>query len=109
MFDTEAVNALPEVASTVVGDRRGVLVEAVNEPDGEAIAAVSGYAATYFSEAGERLGLGTLSRLHISGGQQASLLFVEGDVLMSARVAPGRPLADVERKVDAVLAQGSGQ
>lgn len=103
MLDALAVNSLPEVMSTVLGDRDGALLECHDDPDGETVAAVTGFAMTHMLEAGERLGLGDLHRLTTSGGGKASLVYLSGDFLLTAWVDPKRSITAVEKKIDEML------
>ncbi len=106
MFSTEAVNALPEVSSTVLGDREGTLLEALGDADPETTAAVSGFTVNHLAEAGGLLGLGELERLTAVGGQQTTVLQVSDEHVLAVRVDPRRPIVSVEKKIGAIIARG---
>jgi predicted regulator of Ras-like GTPase activity (Roadblock/LC7/MglB family) len=91
---------LPEVRGAVLGDLTGVFLDAVREPDGETIAAVMGFVASAFIQAGELLGLGSLRRVAVSGPTRASLLVLDGQQVLSAQVDPPRSLSVVEKHVE---------
>lgn len=103
MFDTIAIKSLPEVNSTVLGDKGGALLECLDDADGETVAAVSGFTVTHLSDAGEMLGLGDLERVTLAGGQKASMMYLDGELVMVASIDPKRPLAGVEKKIDEIL------
>jgi serine/threonine protein kinase len=95
---------LPDVRGAVLGDLAGVLLDAVREPDGETVAAVTGFLATAMAQTGELLGLGALRRIAVSGEARASLVVVEGAHVLAAHVAPPRSLAAVEKQVETSIA-----
>ncbi len=97
------IGAIPGVRSAVLGDRAGVLLEAVNDPDAEATAAVSGYLAGALADAGSQLGLGELSRLSLAGATRACLLAVSGGALVTTRVEPAAALPGVEKALETSL------
>jgi predicted regulator of Ras-like GTPase activity (Roadblock/LC7/MglB family) len=101
MSALSGIAKLPEVRGAVLGDLTGVFVDAIREADGESIAAVMGFVASAIIQAGELLGLGGLRRIAISGPIQASLVVVDGQRLLAARVEPSRSLTTVEKYVDA--------
>jgi len=94
------IAGLPEVRSAVLGDLGGAFLDAVREPDGETVAAVTGYLASLLVQAGEQLGLGSLRRLSVSGEKRALLVVVDGRHLVAAQVDPPRALAAVEKLVE---------
>jgi len=100
MMDIGTLAAVPGVASVVLGDRAGTLLDAVQEPEAESVAAVAGFLTTALEEAGEQLGLGPLQRLTFAGASRACLLAVDGTSLLTARVQPPGSLAAVERALD---------
>jgi hypothetical protein len=97
MSDLASITSLPEVHSAVLGDLAGGFHDAVNEPDGESVAAVMGFVSSTVVEAGEQLGLGPLHRISISGEAAASLVLVDGDLVIAASVVPAKALAAVEQ------------
>jgi predicted regulator of Ras-like GTPase activity (Roadblock/LC7/MglB family) len=100
MSALSGIAKLPEVRGAVLGDLTGVLVDAIREADGESIAAVMGFVASALIQAGELLGLGALRRVAISAPIQASLMVVDGQSLLGARVEPSRSLTAVEKYVE---------
>lgn len=109
MVNTSAIRNLKEVRGTVVGNTAGALLEAFEEPDGEAVAAVTGFATHRLSEAGAQLGLGTLANLTTTGGQGAFLVAIQDDTVVSVRVDPTASMNPLETKVrDALSDRGLG-
>jgi serine/threonine protein kinase len=98
------VARLPDVRGAVLGDLAGAFLDAVREPDGEAVAAVTGFLATAMGQAGDLLGLGALRRVAVSGAARASLVVVEGARVLAARIEPPRSLAAVEKQVETSIA-----
>lgn len=94
-----ALAALPEVRSAVLGDQGGTLLDAVREPDAEAVAALTGYLATLLGQSGEQLGLGHLRRLAVAGQARALLVVADGRQLLTALVDPPKALGAVEKAV----------
>jgi hypothetical protein len=86
MADLTAIGALPHVARAVLGDRMGGFHDAIREPDGEAVAAVSGFLSTALASVGEALGLGPLRHLATSGATRASLVVVRADGVLAVAV-----------------------
>jgi predicted regulator of Ras-like GTPase activity (Roadblock/LC7/MglB family) len=107
MADLALVTSLPEVKGVVLGDLEGVFHDAVNEDDGESIAAVMGFVCAAVLQAGETLGLGTLHRLSLSGPSRASVVLVDGQQVISAAVEPPKALAAVEKALDSSLSKGA--
>ena len=90
----------PDVGGAVLGDLTGVYLDAVREPDGEAIAAVMGFVASALIQAGEHLGLGRLKRVAVGGEKRASLLVLDGPHVVAIQVHPPRSLGAVEKQVE---------
>jgi hypothetical protein len=103
MSQLSLIGAIPGVRSVVLGDRTGVLLDALREADGESTAAVSGFLATALAEAGSHLGLGELSRLSLAGASRACVVAVSGDALVTARVEPASALPGVEKAFETTL------
>jgi predicted regulator of Ras-like GTPase activity (Roadblock/LC7/MglB family) len=102
------VTSLPEVKGVVLGDLEGTFHDAVNEDDGESIAAVMGFICANVLQAGESLGLGTLHRVSLSGPTHASVALVQGRSVITAAVEPARSLAAVEKVLDSTLLTKEG-
>jgi hypothetical protein len=100
MSDLATLADLPDVRSVVLGDLAGSFLDAVREPDGEAIAAVMGFVASALAEAGEELGLGPLRRITAAGDARGCVVAVQGSQVVTARVEPGKAVAAVERVLD---------
>jgi hypothetical protein len=100
MSDLTMIANVPDVKSAVLGDLSGGFLDAVREQDGETIAAVMGFVASALQSAGEQLGLGALHRVAVGGEASASLVLVHGDAVVTARVEPGKSLANVEKQLD---------
>ena len=108
MADLALVTSLPEVKGVVLGDLEGTFHDAVNEDDGESIAAVMGFVCATVVQAGESLGLGALQRVSLSGPTRASVLLVQGNSVISAAVEPARALGAVEKALDSSLLEKEG-
>lgn len=106
MFDTAAVSALSEVTSWVLGDREGGLLEAVEEPESETMAAISGFTVSHLAEAAEGLGLGRIEGLTIAGGGQTSILAINDKCVLTARVDARGSVAKVESKIEKIMQSG---
>jgi len=102
MSELTAISKLPEVLSAVVGDRRGTVLEAAGDIDGEATAAVMSFTASTVVEMGEALGLGTLQRISIQGEATASVALLTGDRIITAFLDPRKPIASFEKKLDSL-------
>jgi len=100
--DLAAIAKLPEVRSAVRGDRSGAFLDAVNEADGETVAAVMGFVASTLAEAGDQLGLGALRRATLLGQSRAYLVTMQGDAVITALV-DAKSVAAVEKALDASL------
>ena len=101
MSDLAMIASFQDVQGAVLGDLAGGFHDAVREQDGETVAAVMGFVASAIIEAGEQLGLGALRRISISSEATACIVAVDGSSVVTAWVAPGKPLATIERAVDA--------
>ena len=93
---------LPDVKSAVLGDLAGSYLDALEERDGESVAAVMGFVATLLLRAGDELGLGALHRISVSADARACVVLVDGDSLLTASIEPARSLPTVEKALDAV-------
>jgi predicted regulator of Ras-like GTPase activity (Roadblock/LC7/MglB family) len=100
MNDLAQIARIPNVASAVLGDASGVFHDAVREPDGEAVAAVTGFIASSVADAGEQLGLGALSRISVAGATRACVVLVRGASVLTIGVEPPGTLPTVERALD---------
>lgn len=100
MSDLERIAALPGVRSAVLGDAGGTFLDAVREPDGETVAAVTGFLATTLMRAGEQLGLGAVRRLTLAGPTRACLVVVQDGAVVTASVEPPGALAAVEKSLE---------
>ncbi|MFL5261567.1 MAG: roadblock/LC7 domain-containing protein [Anaeromyxobacteraceae bacterium] len=104
MSSLSFVSKLPDVRGAVLGDLAGVFLDAVREPDGETIAAVTGFLATAMAQSGDLLGLGALRRIAVSSAKRASLVVVEGPHVLAAQVEPPRSLGAVEKQIETSIA-----
>ncbi|MGB8931042.1 MAG: hypothetical protein WCC48_07325 [Anaeromyxobacteraceae bacterium] len=100
MIDLTRIAKIPNVASAVLGDLGGCLHDAVREPDGEAVAAVTGFISTSLQDAGDQLGLGALTRVSMAGGTRAVVIALDGGNVVTIGVAPPGSLPAVERALD---------
>lgn len=100
MNDLALIATIPNVSGAVLGDVSGVFYDAVREPDGEAIAAVTGFISTSLGEAGEQLGLGALARAAVAGPTRGSVIAVRGGTVVTIGVATAGALPAVERALD---------
>lgn len=100
MSDLATLAGLPDVRSVVLGDLAGSFLDAVRQPDGEAIAAVMGFVASAFAQAGDELGLGPLRRITAASDARGCVVAVRGDRVVTASVEPGKAVAGVERVLD---------
>ena len=97
------ISKLPDVRSAVLGDLTGTFLDAVNEPDGEAVAAIMGFLSSTLIRAGDQLGLGALGRISLSGDSRAFVVVVRDSSVITASVEPPRSIAAVEKHLDASL------
>lgn len=100
MQDLQRIANLPGVRSAVLGDLGGAFVDAVREPDGETVAAVTGFLSTSLVRAGEQLGLGPLRRVALAGPTRACLVLVRDGAVIAASVEPPGALAAVEKGLE---------
>lgn len=100
MSDLAVIAGIPNVASAVLGDLTGGFFDAVREPDGESVAAVAGFLSTSLAQTGERLGLGSLGRISLSGASRAFVIVLHGSAVVAATVEPASALPTVERAID---------
>ncbi len=107
MFDLALITAVPGVRSAVLGDLAGGYLDAVNEPDGEGVAAVMGFLSSTMAQAGDHLGLGELRRISFAGEATACVVALQGASVIAAQIEPARSLAVVEKALESSL-QGKG-
>jgi len=100
MADLAVIARIPNVTSTVLGDLAGGFYDAIREADGESVAAVAGFLATNLVQAGDRLGLGPLGRISLSGPTRAFVIAVHGNAVVTTTVEPTSALPTVERALD---------
>jgi hypothetical protein len=100
MTDLARIARIPNVASAVLGDLAGSFHDAIREPDGESVAAVTGFISTSLQDAGEQLGLGALARVSMAGGTRAVVIALEAGLAVTIGVAPPGSLPAVERALD---------
>jgi hypothetical protein len=105
MTELARVANLPDVKSAVLGDLAGGYLDALEERDGEGVAAVMGFVATLLLRAGDELGLGALRRVSVSADARACVVLVDGDSVITASIEPARSLPTVEKALDAVQAK----
>lgn len=101
MADLKGIAKLPEVKSAVLTDLAGGFLDAVREPDGESVAAVTGFLTSTLNRAGEDLGLGALHGLTFSGQARACLVLIQGGSVTTAFVEPPTSIPAVEKALDA--------
>ncbi len=92
---------LPEVKSAVLTDMAGGFLDALREPDGESVAAVTGFLTSKMNQAGDDLGLGALRGISFSGPARACLIVVQGDSVTTMFVEPPTSVSAVEKVFDA--------
>lgn len=100
MNDLALIARIPGVSGAVLGDLSGVFYDAVREPDGESVAAVTGFISTRLGDAAEQLGLGALVRASVTGATRACLIAVRGGTVVTIGVATAGGLPAVERALD---------
>ena len=100
MSSLKLIASRPEVKSAVLSDLAGAFLDAVREPDGENIAAVTGVLTSTMLQAGEQLGLGALRTISFAGQAKACLVAVQGDSVITAIVEPPTSVAAVEKVLD---------
>jgi len=100
MTDLARIASLPGVSSAVLGDLGGAFVDAVRNPDGETVAAVTGFLSTTLMQAGEQLGLGAVRRVTLAGPSRAWVVLVQDGAVVAASVEPPGALAAVERDLE---------
>ena len=104
MSDLALIARLPEVRSAVLGDLGGAFLDALREPDGEAVAAVSGFVVTSLVEAGEHLGLGALRTATVAGATRAHVIVLGGASVLTACVEPAAGAGAVEKALETSFA-----
>lgn len=87
----------------MLGSLSGAVYEVVNEPDGEAIAALVGFTSTLLGDAGTTMGLGELRRFHISGPEASRLVTIVQSKALSLSLVPNKSAAAVAKRLDADL------
>jgi hypothetical protein len=107
MSNLALIAGIPEVRSAVLGDLAGGFYDAVEEADGETVAAVMGFLSSALVQAGEGLGLGALRRTTVAGATQAHVVVLRDGSVITACVEPPGALATVEKALDTTL-QGRG-
>lgn len=100
MADLKSIARLPGVKSAVLTDIAGGFLDAVREPDGESVAAVTGFLTSTMAQAGEELGLGALRGISCSGQSRACLVVIQGDAITTAFVEPPTSIPAVEKAFD---------
>ena len=103
MADLKLIARLPEVKSAVLTDMSGGFLDAVREPDGESVAAVTGFLTSTMNQAGEDLGLGALRGLSFSGQARACLVLVHGGSVTTAFVEPPASIPAVEKALETAI------
>lgn len=94
-----------EIKKSVVGDFMGALLESLGESDGESVAAVMGFTANNFGQAGETLGLGALQRVSVSGKKNSCIVTILDNMIVTAYFDPTIAVATIEKKIDTALHQ----
>ena len=100
MSTLKLIASRPEVKSAVLSDLAGAFLDAIREPDGENVAAVTGFLTITMVQAGEHLGLGTLRTISFAGQARACLIAVGSDSVVTAIVEPPTSVAGVEKVLD---------
>jgi hypothetical protein len=90
----------------VLTDMAGGFLDALREPDGESVAAVTGFLTSTMNQAGEDLGLGALRAISFLGQGKACLVVVQGDAVTTAFIEPAESLSAVEKAFDADAPKG---
>jgi predicted regulator of Ras-like GTPase activity (Roadblock/LC7/MglB family) len=102
-MDLSKIGTIPEIKSAVLGDLGGVLIESLNHPDGEAMAAVMGFTASQFGAAGEMLGLGALRRIALTGTSAACLIALQASSAIAVYFDPSKSMTVIEKKLEGLL------
>lgn len=103
MSDLDAIAKLQDVRSAVLGDLEGAFRDSVGEADGESVAAIMGFVASAFGQAGDQLGLGALRRIAVSAEARGCVIALRGDAVITASVEPGRAVAAIEKALDGAV------
>ncbi len=103
MMDLSRIGTIPGIKSAVLGDLGGALIEAVNHPDAEAMAAVMGFAIGQLGAAGESLGLGRLRRIALMGTSTACLIAPQASSVVAICFGPTMSMATIEKKLEGLL------
>lgn len=102
-MDLNPIASLPEVRSVLLCDPSGALLASVREADAESAAAVVGFLASGLGQIGEELGLGPLYRMSVAGREQAVLLVVVPDAVLSAVIQPAAAFPSAEQAIDTLI------
>lgn len=94
---------LPEVLAIVVTDDAGALLESSGELDSEALGAVQVVAMQAITRCGNALGLGTLERITVTGGQRTCVLAIQDHEVLGVYLTPQGPIGAFEHKLEAAL------
>ena len=94
---------LPEVLAIVVTDDAGALLESSGELDSEALGAVQVVAMQAITRCGNALGLGTLERITVTGGQRTCVLAIRDREVLGVYLTPQGPIGAFESKLEAAL------
>lgn len=103
----KVISELPGVESSVLGDADGGLIDALDEPDGEATAAVAGFTTHKLSEAGEILGLGPLESVNVQSSRAGSAVIHTGRSLLTLRLTAKSPASGLEERVRGIIERSS--
>ncbi len=103
MLDLKLIANRPEVKRAVLSDPAGGLLDADREPDGETVAAVTGFLTSTMTQAGDQLGLGALRTISFAGGAKACLVAVQSDSMLTAFVEPPTSIPALEKVLDSSL------
>lgn len=97
------IATFPEVLAVVLTDDAGALLESSGDLDSEAVGAVHVVTMQAITRCGNALGLGTLERITVTGGQRTCVLAIHGHEVLGVYVDPSKPIGAFENKLEAAL------
>lgn len=102
-MNLDRILRVPGVSGVALADGSGALLEAHDEEEGEALAAVTAYMVMLVGGLGESLGLGLVSRVSGISSERVVVTHVRDGELLTLKIEPAAEAAEAEAQVLAVL------